>query len=154
MNKGVTEIEVKAILPTSGGCAVFLGNDAKVFVIYVDQMVGTAISMFMNKQPKERPQTHDLMVDLMSALGTRVQRVVINDFKDGVYFARIILTAENELTEQRIIELDARPSDSIALAVQQEAPLYIAVNVWEEVEDMSEVLRKMEGFGAGGADGE
>jgi len=152
MNKGVTQIEVKAILPTSGGCAVFLGNEAKVFVIYIDQMVGAAIGMFMNKQPKERPQTHDLIVDLLTALGTRVQRVVINDFKDGVYFARIILAATNELHEQKIVELDARPSDSIALAVQQEAPIYISANVWDEVEDMSEVLRKMEGFGGDGLD--
>jgi bifunctional DNase/RNase len=154
MNKGVTEINVKAILPTSGGCAVFLGNDTKVFVIYVDQMVGAAIGMFMNKQPKERPQTHDLMVDLLTALGARVQRVVINDFKDGVYYARIILAAENELHEQKIVEIDARPSDSIALAVQQEAPIYISASVWDAVEDMTEVLQKMEGFGAGGPDEE
>lgn len=146
MSKGVIEIEVKAILPTSGGCAVFIGNEEKVFVIYVDQMVGTAISMFMRKQPKERPQTHDLMAALFTALGVKMQRVVLNNFADGVYFARMILSAENELQEQKIIELDARPSDSIAMAIQQDAPIYIAWDVWKDVEDMSDVLEKMEGF--------
>ena len=49
---GVLEIEVRAVLPTSGGCAVFLGNQEKVFVIYVDQTVGAAITMFMRSTPK------------------------------------------------------------------------------------------------------
>ncbi len=146
MSKGVIEVEIKAILPTSGGCAIFIGNEDKVFVIYVDQMVGAAIGMFMRNQPKERPQTHDLMADLLAALGGKVQRVVINDFQDGVYFARLILAVENELHEQKIIELDARPSDSIAIATQQGAPIYVAWDVWKDVEDMTEVLEKMEGF--------
>ena len=47
MNKTVIEVQVRAVLPTSGGCAVFLGNADKVFIIYVDQSVGSAITMFM-----------------------------------------------------------------------------------------------------------
>ena len=47
MNKTVIEVQVRAVLPTSGGCAVFLGNNDKVFIIYVDQTVGSAITMFM-----------------------------------------------------------------------------------------------------------
>ena len=116
MSKGVVEVEVKGVLPTTGGCAVFLGNDDKVFVIYVDQMVGVAITMFMRKAPKERPQTHDLMADILLALGAKVQRVVINHFDAGVYYARLIINCENELQEKKIVEIDARPSDSIALA--------------------------------------
>lgn len=141
---GVLEIEVRAVLPTSGGCAVFLGNDEKVFVIYVDQTVGAAITMFMRSTPKPRPQTHDLIADILLSLGAKVERVVINDFHDGVYYARLIISCENELQERKIVELDARPSDSMAMAIQQDAPLYISYDVWDEVEDMSEVLRKME----------
>ena len=55
-----------------------------------------------------------------------------------------IIVAENELEERKIIEIDARPSDSIALAVQAEAPIYVASHVWEAVEDMSIVLKKMQ----------
>lgn len=144
MDKSVVQIEVKNLLATSAGSAVFLGNADKVFVIYVDHSVGSAINMFLHGTPKPRPQTHDLFADVLTALGARVERVVINDFTDTVFFARLIIVAENELDERKIIEIDARPSDSIALAVQAEAPIYVASHVWEAVEDMSIVLKKMQ----------
>jgi bifunctional DNase/RNase len=144
MDKSVVQIEVKNVLATSAGSAVFLGNADKVFVIYVDHSVGSAINMFLHGTPKPRPQTHDLFADVLTALGARVERVVINDFTDTVFFARHIIVADNELDERKIIEIDARPSDSIALAVQAEAPIYVASHVWEAVEDMSIVLKKMQ----------
>lgn len=143
MSKPVVEIHVRAVLPTTAGRAVFLGNEEKTFVIYVDTTVGDAITMFISGTPKERPLTHDLMGHLMAALGAKVERVIINDLKTATYFARLILSAENELHERKIIELDARPSDSIALAVQQSAPIYVTREVWDEVEDMSEALRNI-----------
>lgn len=154
MGKDVIEIEVRAVLPTSGGCAIFLGNEHKVFVVYVDQAVGAAITMFMHHTPKPRPQTHDLFADLLTTLGAKIDRVVIISFADSVYYARIIITVSNELEQKKIIELDARPSDAVALAIQQEAPIYIAESVWDEVEDMSEVLKKMEERGFQAPDGE
>lgn len=143
MNKPVVEVKVRAVLPTASGCAVFLGNDAKAFVIYVDENVGGAITMFISGTHKERPLTHDLIGLLMAALGAKVERVIINDVKSATYFARLIVSAENELQAKKIIELDARPSDCIALAVAQHAPIYVSREVWDEVEDMSEILRKM-----------
>ena len=74
MDKSVIEIGVRAVLPTSGGCAVFLGNDDKVFVVYVDQAVGAAITMFMHPTPKPRPQTHDLFANLLTVLGAKIDR--------------------------------------------------------------------------------
>jgi uncharacterized protein len=144
MNKTVIEVQVRAVLPTSGGCAVFIGNNDKVFIIYVDQTVGSAITMFMRDITKERPLTHDLMAHLMTALGAKVERVIINDLKNATYYARTIIRAENELQQKKIIELDARPSDCIAMATQQKAPIYVSQEVWDEVDDMSDVLRKME----------
>lgn len=149
MDKAVVEVEVRNVLATSAGSAVFLGNDEKVFVIYVDHSVGSAINMFMHGTPKPRPQTHDLFGDVLIALGARVERIVINDFADTVYFARLIIGAENEIQERKIVEIDARPSDSIALAVAAEAPIFVASHVWEAVEDMSIVLKKMEENGEG-----
>ena len=143
MAKSVVEVNVRAVLPTSAGRAVFIGNDDKVFVIYVDENVGAAITMFINDTPKERPLTHDLMGHLMTALGAKVERVIINDLKSSTYFARLIISAENELLQKKIIELDARPSDSIALATQQKASIYVSQDVWDEVEDMSDILKKM-----------
>ena len=150
MDKSVVEVEVKNVLATSAGSAVFLGNEEKVFVIYVDHAVGSAINMFMHGTPKPRPQTHDLFGNALIALGARVSRVVINDFSDTVYYARLIVEAENELEARKIVEIDARPSDSIALAVQAEAPILVALHVWESVEDMSIVLKKMEENNEGG----
>lgn len=144
MEKSVVQVEVKNVLATSAGSAVFLGNSDKVFVIYVDHSVGSAINMFLHGTPKPRPQTHDLFADVLTSLGAHVDRVVINDFTDTVFFARLIIVAENELEERKIIEIDARPSDSIALAVQALAPIYVATHVWEAVEDMSIVLKKMQ----------
>jgi uncharacterized protein len=147
MDKTVVQVEVKNVLATSAGSAIFLGNEEKVFVIYVDHSVGSAINMFLHGTPKPRPQTHDLFGDVLTALGACVDRVVINDFTDTVFFARLIIVAENELQERKIVEIDARPSDSIALAVQAGAPIYVASHVWEAVEDMSIVLKKMQDAG-------
>ncbi len=144
MNKSVVEVQVRAVLPFNSGRAVFVGNDEKVFVIYVDESVGAAITMFRNNTPKERPLTHDLMGHLMAAIGAKVERVIVNDLKSETYFARLIISAENELFEKKIIELDGRPSDCLALAIQQHAPIYVSREVWEEVEDRSDVLRSLE----------
>jgi bifunctional DNase/RNase len=93
--------------------------------------------------------THDLTVHLMTALGAKVERVVINDVKSETYFARLIVGCENELFQRKIIELDGRPSDCIALAIAQKAPIYVSKEVWEEVEDRSDVLRQIEENGRG-----
>ena len=59
MPADVVEVSIKGLMPTANGCAVFLGNDEKVFVIYVDPSVGSAISMTISGVKKERPLTHE-----------------------------------------------------------------------------------------------
>ena len=132
------------MVATSSGYAVFLGNEDKVFVMFVDQDVGMAIAMFMEGTQKERPLTHDLLANILRALGAKIERVIVNDLKRTTYFARLVLSAENESQQKKIIEIDARPSDCIAMATQQRAPIYVSLDVWEEVEDMTELLRKMQ----------
>lgn len=151
MSPPVIEAQIRAVFPTNGGCAVFLGNGEKTFVIYVDQSVGMAITMAMRNTPKERPQTHDLISEILTSVGADVKRIIINDFNEGVYFARLIFEIENEVQQKKIIELDARPSDSIAIAVSSQAPIYVAHHVWQDADDMTEVLEKMErsGFDTG-----
>jgi bifunctional DNase/RNase len=145
----VVEVQVRGVLPTNNGCAVFIGNDNKTFVIYVDHSVGAAITMFLRGTPKERPLTHDLIGHIFTGLGVNVERVIINDLKNSTYFARLILRVENELGK-KILEIDARPSDCIALAVQQKSPIYVAGKVFKAVEDMSEVLKRMNQEGGEG----
>jgi len=144
MSKPVVEVQVRAVAATSGGCAVFLGNEEKVFVIFVDQSVGAAIAMFRRGTRKERPLTHDLLASILQAFEAKIERVIINDLKRGTYFARLVRSAENESQEKKIIEIDSRPSDCIAMATQQTAPIYVSRDVWDQVEDMTEALQKMQ----------
>src|SRR6267154_28179 len=88
MNKPVVEVHVRAIVASSGGHAVFLGNEEKVFVILVDPTVGEAIVTSMAGTPKERPLTHDLLANILRALEAKIERVVVNDLKNGTYFVR------------------------------------------------------------------
>ena len=153
-SKDVLEVSIKAVIPTTSGSAVFLGNEEKVFVIYTDPLVGNAISMLVRGAIKERPLTHDLMGMLLTSLGAKVERVIINDLKGATYYGRMIISLENELQQRKVIELDARPSDCLAMATQQGSPVYITKAVWDEVEDMSGVLEKMKHFPEGETAGE
>ena len=85
-------------------------------MIYVEQSIGAAIAMFKQGTQKERPLTHDLLANILRALGAKIERVIVNDLKGGTYFARLVLSAENESQQKKIIEIDARPSDCIAMA--------------------------------------
>jgi bifunctional DNase/RNase len=142
MQNEVIEVAIKGVMPTANGCAVFLGNEDKTFVIYVDHSVGNAISMTLNGIKKERPLTHDLIGNILLGLGSSLERIVINDVSDGTFYARIIMHMQNELG-RKIIEVDARPSDSIVLALQQKKPVYVAVKVFNTVEDMTEILERV-----------
>ena len=148
MNKPVIEVQIRGLVATSVGCAVFLGNEEKVFVMFVDQSVGAAIARFNQGTQKERPLTHDLLANILRALGAKVERVIINDLKGGTYFARLVLSAESEPEQKKIIEIDARPSDCIAMATQQPAPIYVSLDVWDKLEDMTQALRKMQQEGS------
>ena len=142
MNNDSVVVSVKGVMPTSNGCAIFLGNDDKTFVIYVDPASGNAINMTINQVKKERPLTHDLIGLILKGLETKIERVLINDVGEGTFFARIILQMENELGK-KIIELDARPSDSIVLALQMKQEIHVSRKVLENVEDMTEILERI-----------
>lgn len=142
MDKNVTKISIKGVMPTSNGCAVFLGSDAKTFVIYVDQGIGAAIQRAANGEQAERPLTHDLMMTMLDGLGAEVERVIINDVEESTFFARLIVSMENELGH-KIVELDARPSDSIVLALMAQKPIYVSGQVLDTVDDMTEILAKI-----------
>jgi bifunctional DNase/RNase len=142
MQNDVVAVTIKGVMPTANGCAVFLGDDAKTFVIYVDHSVGNAIQMTLNGVKKDRPLTHDLIGSVLLGLGASLEHIVVNDAREGTFFARILLKMENELGK-KIVELDARPSDSIVLALQQKRPIYVARAVFDSVEDMTEILERV-----------
>ena len=153
MNKDVVPVQVRGILPANSGCAVFIGNDEKVFVIQVENNMGWIIGNFLKETPKDRPLTHDLMNSIFKGFGISVERVIISDLKNATYYARLILQQQNELGK-KLVEIDARPSDCLALAAAQKRPIFVASALFEQVEDMSEVLAKINEQGEPGEAGE
>ncbi|MBW8864578.1 MAG: bifunctional nuclease family protein [Verrucomicrobia bacterium] len=149
MKSEVLPVQIRGILPANNSCALFVGNEKKVFVIQVEPQMGAVIGMFLRDTPKERPLTHDLINRVFLGFGISVERVIITDLKNSTYFARLILQQQNELhTERKIVELDARPSDCLALAAAQKKPIFVSAKLFEQVEDMSKVLEQMNEAGS------
>ncbi len=150
MKNDVVAVKIRGILPANSGCAVFIGNDEKVFVINVEPQMGQVIGMFLRDTPKERPLTHDLMASVFKGFSITVERVIITDLKNSTYFARLVLQQQNELqTARKIVEIDARPSDCLALAAAQKRPIFVTAALLEQVEDMTEILDRINEGDAG-----
>jgi bifunctional DNase/RNase len=88
--------------------------------------------------------THDLFQLALHGFGANVARAVIVRVENDVYFARLILEAQNEIMERKIVELDARPSDCLALAVRSGAPFYVVRALWDTLPDMTSTLDEMQ----------
>ena len=97
---------------------------SRIVPICVGPHEALALGMVLEGSSFTRPMTHDLMLDALTNLDARIDHVLINDVKDGTFYARLCLTQYG-----RLIDLDARPSDAIALALRQAAPVYIDDNV-------------------------
>ena len=135
------QVQVRGIVPTPTGCGVFLGAGNKVIAIVVDHSVAAAITMALHGMKKPRPLTHDLIRNILVGLGARVEKVLINDLKDDTFFARLYLVQENELG-RNVVEIDARPSDAMAIALQHECPIFVARSVWDAADDMTWALEQ------------
>ena len=142
MKNDVVPVEIRGILPANSGCAIFVGNDEKVFVIQVEHNMGAVIGMFLRDTPKERPLTHDLINSIFKGFNITVERAIITELKNSTYFARLILQQQNELG-RKIVEIDARPSDCLAIATAQKKPLFVASTLFSQVEDMSKWLEEI-----------
>jgi uncharacterized protein len=142
MKNDVVSVQIRGILPANSGCAIFLGNDRKVFVIQVEHNMGLVIGNFLREEAKPRPLTHDLINSIFRGFGISVEKVIITELKNSTYYARLILKQQNELGV-KIVEVDARPSDCIAIATSLKKPLFVTSSLFEQVEDMSEVLDRI-----------
>lgn len=146
----LVRVEPIALLPTQAGCAVFLGDGTKAIVFYIDPGVGASINTVMSGQSVPRPLTHDLFLNVLKGFGAKISRAVIVRVENEIYYARLILEAQNEIMERKIVELDARPSDCLALAVRCGSPLYVIRSLWDSLEDMSGALEEMRKQSQGG----
>ena len=100
----------------------------RTFPILIGIFEATSIDRRVKDYPSPRPLTHDLLVSVVEQLGAEFQDVIISELREHTYYALLRIRHEGEL-----IEIDARPSDAIAVAVTCDPPLPIYVN--EEVLD-------------------
>lgn len=123
----VNVFEVDTGNPANNTTFVLLrDNYAREFKIFVMRDVAMAISMAMENERPDRPYTHDLMKTILERLGGRVERVTIDDLWQETYYAKITIVASNST-----FEIDARPSDAMAMALRFRAPIYVAESVLE-----------------------
>jgi len=95
--------------------------------IWIGAGEATAIAFALEGVEPQRPLTHDLLRATAEALGARVDRVVVTDLRDGVYYADLVFDVDGEE-----VSVSARPSDAIALAARTEAPISVFPAVLEE----------------------
>jgi bifunctional DNase/RNase len=109
---------------------IYLREDGgqREFPIVIGLSEAFAIDRIVKENLTERPLTHDLLGNVISLLDGGVSRALIDDLRDGVYFAKLVLRRGNEE-----MTADCRPSDAITIALQTEAPIYVADHVMNTV---------------------
>ena len=130
----MVELNVLTLIVTGAGTPSFLvlqpieeaarDGKSRVLPICVGLPEAMALGAALEGARFERPMTHDLMLDALTNLDARIDHVLIYDMKDGTFYARLCLAQHN-----RLIDLDARPSDAICLALRQSAPIRIEEEV-------------------------
>ena len=96
----------------------------RIVPIWIGVFEASQMSCALEHTKFERPMTHDLFLDALTNLDATVDHVLISDVKGSTFFARLALRQQD-----RIVELDARPSDALALAAREDAPIYIDEDV-------------------------
>ncbi|MEJ5262483.1 MAG: bifunctional nuclease family protein, partial [Ignavibacterium sp.] len=124
MDKVQCEIVGLSSSPATGGAYAILlkeidGN--RRLPIIIGQFEAQAIALEMEGIKPPRPLTHDLLKNLIDNLGGTVVEVIVNELRENTFYAKIVLDVSG-LTN----EVDARPSDAIALAVRADAPIYVS----------------------------
>jgi bifunctional DNase/RNase len=132
----LVSMSIKGLMldPVSNSPIVVLKDDQEKFFlpIWVGIFEANAIALQLESVATPRPMTHDLLKNMIGELDARVTRVVINDLRDSTFFAQIRL-----VTGGRTLELDARPSDAIALALRTDAPIFVAQTVLDQAQTIS-----------------
>jgi len=120
--------------PVSNSPIVVLKDEQDKFFlpIWVGIFEANAIALQLENISTPRPMTHDLLRNMIGELDAQVTGVVINDLRDSTFFAQIRL-----ITGGKTLEVDARPSDAIALALRTEAPIFVAQSVLDQAQTIS-----------------
>ena len=105
---------------------IISSEDGKIMPIYVGMAEGVSIHTGLNNEVTQRPMTHDLMMTIIERLGATITGVQIDEIQDGIYYARVTL-----LYDGSTMDIDARPSDCISLAVRRDVPIKVSKSVFE-----------------------
>ena len=105
---------------------VLKDEDDRFLPIWIGPFEAEAITIALQRQQVARPLTHDLLKSVIAEVGGKPSHVVVSELRDDTFFARIVVNLD-----KRQIELDARPSDAIALAVRLEVPIFVSTAVME-----------------------
>jgi bifunctional DNase/RNase len=119
--------------PTSKTPVVVLVGDDKILPIWIGGLEAHAILMQLQGIEPPRPMTHDLLKRVILSLSASVERIVITDIRDSVYYAEIIVK-DGGVT----IAIDARPSDAMALALRMECPILVESKVFDLISTETE----------------
>ena len=131
MDTELIPISFHKILQSRTYTVIILKTPQKKFAIYTDPQVGRNIQIYLTEEHKPRPFTHDLINAILEGLDIKLLQIVINDVEDTIYFARLFL--EQMIGEQRhILEIDARPSDCITLALMNSIPVFARKEIIEK----------------------
>jgi bifunctional DNase/RNase len=137
MTSELIQLSFDKIMQTRSYTIVVLACPEKRFAIYTDASIGRTLQLYLTGINKPRPLTHDLMTMILQGLDVRIKQVVINDIQDTIYFARLFL--EQQLGDIRhIVEIDARPSDCITMALMNNVPVYCTRAVLEKTVALEE----------------
>ena len=125
------QLSFDKIMQTRAYTVIILSGQGKNFAIYTEPSIGKTLQLFLTEVETPRPLTHELLDKIFEGMDIRVKQIVINDVQDTVYFARLFL--EQDMGEIRhIVEIDARPSDCLTLALMNNAPVYCTREVLDK----------------------
>ncbi len=125
------EVNISDVSITNVGFAIFLKPTQpgfnKVVPIFIGPLETYSISNALDGVIPPRPNTHDLVVNMLQEMESHIMHVVINDIIGSIFYARLVIK-----TEDGVVELDARPSDSVAIAIRAKCPIYMNAKVYQE----------------------
>lgn len=124
-------VHFEKILQTRGYCVILLSALEKQIAIYAESSVGKNLQIHLTEGEKLRPLSHDLLSMILSGFDIEVIKVVISDLKETVYYSKIFLQRRDNEKVRRILELDARPSDALLIAIVKKAPIFCTQQVLE-----------------------
>ena len=111
----------------------------RLLPIWIGPAEGNAIAMHINNIKLPRPMTHDLILNMLQSVHTAIKKIVITELKESTFYALVVIQNGTQT-----FEVDARPSDSIALALRAAAPLFVDESVFNQCEPLLKPISKEE----------